>query len=243
MTKWVIALAVAPTLAFVSPCQVAAQNSSYLTLNLSSEVRSESVTIVYYLYGAFGAAGQAVQPQKDVHSYEIPTSYRGTAAEKVRLIAYVPGCQFQIFNVSLTGGSTNQETIQCSALPTVRIVGEITPHRLVQKPWEIVIYYEAYWGCHFFQLSDCQVPQFPLVTAPIHEDGSFEITLPDFSVDTQTSEHEGAAELQTLVRNSKTWNAAGFELIAPAEYKRGPGALAIRSYYPNPLQFNLKPQS
>ena len=105
---------------------------------------------------------------------------------------------------------------------------------------EVRIDYMASWACRFFGLADCAVPQIELGTVKPDVDGAFEIELPDFSSDPISSDSEGGAELQLVLREVKTGNLAAF-LEPEMGMLRTPGnALKIVPSYPQNLFFSAR---
>jgi hypothetical protein len=189
-------------------------------INLSPQISSESVAIEYYLTGAFGAWRNFVPARPNVHSYEMDASYQGVAAENVKLVVYAPGCRFETFDVAIEGDSPIQWNFECWPLPMVSLTGNVLQSKLTRgKTLEVVITYEAYWECDFFGLADCQVPQVQLARIPVRADGSFEATITDFSSDRNTSASDNSADLQVLLRDSKTWNPIGIGLRPPEDLR------------------------
>src|SRR5258708_30585318 len=152
-----------------------AKNGPRIAVTFAAGIPSESVSIEYYLRGPFGARGNAVSPKPGVHSYEIDTSYNGVPAESIKLLVYVPGCEFAIFDVPTVGESVIEKPFDCTALPNVSLLGNIAPSNLTHgKSPEVVIMYLAFWACSFFELNDCRVPQFQLDRVPLKPDAGFE---------------------------------------------------------------------
>ena len=129
-------------------------------------------------------------------------------------------------------------------LPMASLVGNIAPSRLTRgRDLEVVITYLAFWECGFFQLVDCMVPQVQLARVPLKADGSFEATITDFSADRDTSESAGSAELKVLLRDAKTWNHIGIGLRPTEEFRTTSiGGLAIKPFYPSPMEFEIVEQ-
>ena len=216
-----------------------------IKINLPQEIRSESVDITYFLEGAFGGRGDFVRARPDVHFYEIDASYNGAVAQDAKLVVYAPGCQFETFDVSVDGDSSIERNFECSPLPTVSVAGNILQKNLTRgRTLEVVVTYLADWECKFFGMADCMVPQVQLARVPVNADGSFEATIADFSTDHESSASDDSAELLVALRDSKTGNPIGIGLSPPDDLKTmTPGGLAIKTSYPNPLEFVVVTQS
>jgi hypothetical protein len=211
-----------------------------IVITLTPEIHSESVSIEYYLLGPFGARGNAVSRKPNVHSYEIDPSYNGVVAGAVKGLIYVPGCEFATFDIPISGESVTEKSFECRALPNVILAGNIAASKMTRgKSLEIVIYYLADWACPLFELNDCRVPQFQLSRVPLNPDGSFEASVTDFSSDRNTLASENSSQLRVYLRDAKTWNSIGIGLIPSGDLRIGMGGLAIKPFYPNPVQFEI----
>jgi hypothetical protein len=201
-------------------------------------VPSEKIHINYVLYGPFGASGGFTTPNLDSLSYWIPTSVHGKAAEHIKGFIWASGCKITTFDSSLLESADVQEYFACTPLGTVTLVGRIRATDLPRrKPTEVRFDYIAPWACRFFGFGDCAVPQIEIGTVKPDADGAFEIELPDLSADPISSESEGGAELQMVLREVKTWNLVALlepetkTLLTPG------GALKIAPSYPQNLLF------
>jgi len=209
------------------------------------DVRSETVSIEYYRRGSFGAAGAGVTPVTNIHSYDIDPVYKGALATNIKAVVFVPGCQFEEFDIAVEGELPIQKYYECSALPAASLSGSIGATKLTRgKNLEIVITYLGFWECGFFELLDCRVPQVELARVPLNDDGSFEATITDFSLDRYTSASDGSAELHVTLRDAKTWNPIEIGLRPAKELRTTSiGGLAIKPFYPAPIEFEIVEQS
>jgi len=210
-----------------------------VTIKFAPEIRSEDVTIYYYLYGTFGGVGSMATPARNVRSYRINPVYEGKLASSVKAVIYASGCEFTTFEFDITGESIDT-TYVCTPLPTLSLVGHISQTRLVRdRDLEVVVWYLGDWECRFFDLFDCMVPQIQLARAPVNENGEFEATIVDFSPE-QSPPMRHRAELWLALRDAKTWNLIGAGLVPPKELRtRSITGLAIRPFYPPPIEFDL----
>jgi hypothetical protein len=67
-------------------------------------------------------------------------------------------------------------------------------------------------------------------------DGAFEIDLPDFALDPVSTDSDGGAELQLVLREVKTGNLMAY-LDPELETLRTPSALGLAASYPQPVVF------
>ncbi len=201
-------------------------------------VPSEKVHVNYVLYGPFGASGGFTTPTPDSLSYPIPTSVEGKPAERIKGFIWASGCKIATFDSSLLDLSDLQEYFVCTPLATVMLLGRIPITALKkEEPLEIRFDYMASWACRFFGFADCAVPQIEIGTVKPDADGAFEIELPDLSADPISSESEGGAELQLVLREVRTGNLVAWLEPESKILLTAGGALKIAPFYPQNLLF------
>jgi hypothetical protein len=207
-----IAIAAALVLPFAAWANAqAGQKPRSLNVVLLGGVPSEQVHITYYLYGSFGAYGGVTAPIPDASSYQIPTYVDGKAAGQIKGFIFASGCSMALFDITLIDTADVQQYFSCSPLGTITLLGRIRPAELQGKePMEVRFDYMASWACRFFGLADCAVPQIEIGRVTPDVDGAFEIELPNFEADPISSDSEGGAELQVVLREIKTWNLTAF---------------------------------
>ena len=234
-------IAIAATLALPLAAGANAQTSQEprsLNVVLLGGVPSEQVHITYYLYGSFGAYGGVTAPIPGASFYQIPTYVDGKAAGQIKGFIFASGCSMALFDITLIDAADVQRYFSCSPLGTITLLGRIRPAELQGKePMEVRFVYMASWACRFFDLADCAVPQIEVGAVKPDADGAFEIELPNFKADPISSDSEGGAELQVVLREIKTWNLAAF-LEPETEALRAPDrTLRIVPFYPQNLLF------
>lgn len=232
------ALAVALALLSVGPTAQTNRVPDRFKVVLLGGVPSEKVQINYVLYGPFGASGGLTTPTSDSLSYSIPTSVDGKPAEHIKGFIWASGCKTATFDSSLLESAGMQEYFVCTPLSTISLIARVPSTFLKGKnPLEVRFDYTALWACRFFGFADCAVPQIEIGTVEPDADGTFEIELPDLSSDPISSEAEGGAEFQFVLREVKTWNrVASLEPETKTLLTPG-GGLKIASSYPRNLLF------
>jgi hypothetical protein len=135
-----------------------AADTPTVTIKLSPEIHSEDATVVYYLYGAFGAVGESTMPMPNVHSYKIKMIYQGKLASSIKAVIYATGCEFDTFEANISADAVIEKSYECVPLPTVSLVGHIAHSRalLRKRNLEVVLRYLGDWECGFFELQDCR---------------------------------------------------------------------------------------
>ena len=200
-------------------------------LVLPENFPSEAAQIRYFASGPQEGYGGFLKEEPGKNDYEL--SVPGT---KVQVIAYLPGCQFDTL-VLTTETPTTQE-LDCRPLRLLTLSGRIVPEdALAGRTATVEASYVASWAHEFFGIADGMVPTFRVATAAPKEDGTFEISLPDFAEDGVATRWELKGEWQFLLREVGTGNILAN--LKPTE-RDGIG-LPVRSSYPKGVTFTVVP--
>ena len=191
-----------------------------VTVHLPPGIHSRSAQVVYFLYGLFGASGRVVGQTSD----EIDTYVDGVAASEIKIVAYLPGCDFVLLDIPLHGESESRQFV-CTPLPSLPFRGEVFPiSTTTEQPRVIEVRYLAGWASRFFGISDGAVPNFRIATIQPDENGQFQLEVPD--VLQRQMPGDG---FQFILRDPNTWNIIAF--LKPAEHQEDPLVLAPRPSY------------
>ena len=191
------------------------------------------------MVGPFGGYGGFVREEENVRSYEIETSIKGKAASEIKIVAFAPGCKFQLYKFQLYKETDLKTEFACLPLPSVTLSGQIPPDVMVQNSnAELVISYTAYWMCDLFGLLDCLIPEFEVTSVVPNANGEFQIELPDFAADPALSSFRGGASLSLGLRDPDSWNSI-VDQLEPVEsgLQSETHHLRILSSYPHGLRF------
>lgn len=203
---------------------------------LPSGVASETVQISYFMTGSFGGYGGFVRTETNRASYDIDASVDGKPATRVKVIAYLPGCEVVTLDIPLQH-TTAERQLPCKPLGQISLHGQISPVAITQEePAEVEVLYLAFWSHRFFGIFDGPVTTLRLGIVIPDENGHFEVDLPDFY--SQTNMGDGG--FQFLLRHRTTANIIAF--LRPAEEDTGPHGLKVRSSYPPVVQFMAERQ-
>ena len=215
------------------------QRGPKVVVTLPVEVPSDKIDLQGYLYGTFGAFGiERVRLAQDMRSLEIETAVQGKVADRLKLLAWAPGCKIATFDIPIQPADV-QEFFSCNALSTVTLTGRISASSLPQNEHaEIDVRYLAHWACDFFGLGDCLVPMILIGTATPDRDGRFEVGLPDFAAD-DASSRAGGAEFDFMLREIRTGNVIAW-LWPESPSLRSLGGLKPASSYPRPMIFDVR---
>jgi len=213
-----------------------------ITLGLPPGAASETAHINYALEGSFGSHGDLVHAAPNVTFYEIPISFEGQLADRVLIVAWIPGCEVRTYEVRPRASRDRQLKIECEDLPTVTLTGRIQLFESIAgKPAELVVWYQASWECRFFGWADCWVPEYEITRKKIEPDGTFQLQLPDFSSDPVINSVDlppgMSGEFRLAVRDPKTWNPIANLGPELPEFRSAGGNLKVVSTYPSDLVF------
>jgi hypothetical protein len=212
-----------------------AQPAAYVEIKLPVGVRSETIFVRYAFDNDFGGW---VERRPDVSSYFITTARQGAAALRFRALVYAPGCAVQTVDLSTAGPAVPRYSFVCQPVPNVRLKGNlIESDRLNGREIRLEVKYVARWAAGFLGIGEDLTTDIPVGgTRYAAEDGSFEISLPDFSEDPMAIALD-PGEFQILSRDRTNGNILA-QLVPTVESLRTRmGGLEIRKAYPDKVEF------
>src|SRR5205814_1600248 len=159
---------------------LASQQPSKIHLNFPPEIPSDIAQINYFMTGPFGGYGSFVKTEKGKSAYDIIAAVDGRPAVNVKLIAYLPGCQIETFDIPVQSESTSQQ-LRCTPLAKIILNGQIEPGDMINSTSEVEVTYLAMWGHRFFGIADGPVTTIRITAAIPDQNGHFEVTVPDFN--------------------------------------------------------------
>ncbi|HEV2400181.1 MAG TPA: hypothetical protein VGS27_24800 [Candidatus Sulfotelmatobacter sp.] len=211
------------------------QESPTVRVDLPPGISPNDVHINYFMTGPFGGYGGFVTPARDRLSYQIIAAVDGKLAERVKLIAYAPGCQIETLDIQVQSQTVSRQ-LSCVPLAQTILRGQIMPTPIMQQPSEVEVAYVAMWDHRFFGIADGPVTTFHVATAIPDQSGRFEVSLPDFSVQANL----GEAEFRFTLREIKTGNIIAS--LSPAEDAPAPRGLRVEASYPPLIRFSSIPR-
>jgi hypothetical protein len=121
-----ILLIIIPFLLTVPAAAQVVQWAPKVVVILPVDVPSDKVDLQGYLYGTFGAFGvQHLRVAQNMRSLEIETAVKGKVADRLKLLAWAPGCKIATFDIPIQQADV-QEFFSCDALSTVTLAGRIS---------------------------------------------------------------------------------------------------------------------
>ena len=223
-----VALGVMP---FPAGQQISAPRSlPHLRLGFPTQIPAESILIEYFLSGPFGGYGQIIPLKKDQRVLDIPAGVDTQPAVNVKVIAYLPGCEYARLDLPIDDATTTKD-LRCNPLGTRRLRGKILGvGSIVDGPMEIDVTYDPLWCHHFFGIADG-------MTATVHvarvttAHGEFTVDLPDF-----VSEGDGFFEFTSI--EMPTGRASR---LTPVQNGKPTYPLRAQASYEVPVEFALEP--
>lgn len=209
-----------------------AQHTLRFVFTVPDSIRADSVQIHYVAIRGNGYAGILRQPAKQ-NVYEL-----AEPADKFKVIAYIPGCQFDIFELS--EGMATTQPLPCRRLASVPLRGQISkPDLLVGKSAVVEVSYLAHWAQMFFGCADSMCTTFQLPPSPAESNGTLTLLLPDFANDPVSKRWEQSGEWQFVIRETGTGNVLA--RLRPVDSDDKAVGVPVRSSYPDVVKFTAVP--
>jgi hypothetical protein len=201
------------------------------TISVAAPSKAKDVQVRYYFSGEFGSYGASTASPTDDNKIVIKTLAQDKPTKTFKLIAYAPGCQFVTISVNDLSASNRQGEFRCTPLNTVQFYGKADVSAFAGKALEVGVLYNCDWAGEFFGMEGGFSP-FSLGKAEIDSDGSFTITLPDFSSDPLWDSLTNNATLMFVVGDSASGQPLAALRALPDSATRG-GGLKVAPGYPH----------
>ena len=205
-------------------------NSQAFHIRVPQTVEKKDLMIWYFLTGPFGGYGSTVAGKQDVSDYAIELSVNKKLAETLKAIVYCPGYQIATINASpLSALKEKVEEVELRPAASVSLTGKVMwPARLSTENFKVYIKYEADWEHEFFGISDGMVAMFDIAEVGLAKDGSFSVTLPDFTLDPAVNDFQMPGEFTFTIQDPKTGKL--MYKLEPAENRGGYGLQIAPQY-------------
>jgi len=201
-----------------------------VVLTLPRDVAPEKVMIRYMLRGEFGGYSTFVQTTAKEWNYEIAAGVDGKAATEIKIVAYMPGCEFETFDEKLAQGEI-AEALECRPVRMTPLRGQIAADGISEQGSRSVqVVYVAPWVNRFFGIYDGMLMMIPLGDVKVDPLGAFEIMVPSYT----GMAGEGSAALEFFFSQGKISGKPG-ALDVIAESAVG-NSLTVSSDYPEVVQ-------
>jgi hypothetical protein len=218
--------------------QQPAQDQAIFTISVAAPTNAKDVQVRYFYAGELGSYHSSATSPTDNNQIAIKTGAEGQSTTSLKLVAYAPGCQFVTISVSDLPSSNRQGAFQCTPLNTVQFNGHANSSAPADKPVQAQVLYECNWCLKFFGLQSGSISPFTLAKADIAGDGSFTVSLPDFTADPSWSSLSGDASLFFYLVEGASGQPVG-ALKPSSDISGKEGALKVASSYPQ-VDFSLQ---
>jgi hypothetical protein len=227
------ALLPAIVLISITPClaQQPVDVQNIFTISVAHPTSAKDVQVRYYFTGEFGGFGSSVAQPTDDNKIVIKTGVENKSAKGFRLIAYAPGCEFVTISVDDLASSSRQGQFECTKLNTVQLFGHANVAAFSDKALQVQVLYGCDWAGGFFGMIGTVSP-FTLGKADIASDGSFTISLPDFSADPLWDSRSNNATLMFLAADSRNGQPLAALKVASPGGAKGGGLKVAPTYAP-----------
>jgi hypothetical protein len=211
-------------------------SQNVFTISVAAPTSAKDVQVRYYFTGEFGGFGSSIATPTDDNKIVIKTGVEGKAAKSFRLIAYAPGCQFVTISVDDLS-ATRQGEFQCTHLNTLQFYGRANVSAFAEKALQVQVLYGCDWAGAFFGMTGTVSP-FSLGKADIASDGSFTLSLPDFSADPLWSSRANNATLMFLAADGASGQPLAALKVSSDSAAKG-GGLKVAPSYPQ-VEFSIQ---
>jgi hypothetical protein len=226
-------------LCYAGPSQAVQNQADHdvFTISVVGPTQAKDVQVRYYFTGESGSFGSSTASATDDNKIVIQSASQGRPAKTLKLIAYAPGCQFVTISVDDLSAGNRQGEFRCTRLNTVQFYGKADVSALAEKALQVGVLYNCDWAGEFFGLHGGFSP-FSLGRAEIDFDGSFTISLPDFSSDPLWESLSNKATLMFVVGDSATGQPLAALTPFPGSAATG-GRLKVAPGYPQ-VEFSIE---
>jgi hypothetical protein len=232
--------------------EAASPTAPRIIVRFPDNIAPENVWI-RYLVGNRISRGERMQIEGNSREYVIGrVRNSGSQPENAKIVLYSPGCKFKVYDLNPVGDSDVEKRFQCDPLPVKKLhafipVVEIprTLYFTLDKRVDVVGELEAKWICSFFlqgQGGSCLgsgVPLGVLGTISPADNGKFEITIPDFSLDPafkRVNPQENDFDLIEMLLLDHRVDVP-FGTIKPKDKTSQIKGLKVQAEYPDPIVF------
>ena len=204
-------------------------------------------TNCYYLAESDRGSRQVCNSEPQVDPFFIDASVGGVAADRVRAVVFIPGCEANRLDAAIQTKREVRE-VKCAPLPLWTLKGQVADAGIPKKGWlKVDVSYRANWVGRYFEVGDEQpnvfnrpLIEFDVAYIRLSKDRSFSVELPILARDPgeQKAAPEDRGELVFTLRNADTGAILG--ILRPDKFATRSGGLELKTEYPEELRFVLE---
>jgi len=230
-------------------------------IHLPDSTRPENVFIRYQIITEKGRDGDIVRSETGVPPYSFPIASRlGGTPRLANIVAYIPGCQFQIYVLNVSGSEDPTIQFHCEPLATRRFSATMPkseiPINIFRKRdnrVDVMGYLGGNWICSYFlrplptskgiEMGSClgaDVALGVVGTIDPAKGGSFELDIPDFTQDPTFKEFSYVHEPIMLILRDRTTGRTFTSLKRKGGGQGEESNLKIPTNYAEPIEFTVR---
>lgn len=216
---------------FMLPGSAAAQKNidePLFTISVAPPTSAKDVQLRYFVSDEAGVRWTSTLAKETDDKIQISANTAQRPAKSLKVLAYAPGCQFATYTVDDVATSTRQGDFQCTKLPATTLHGTVPPPSGEQQ-LQVEVMYVVNWASKFFGVPGAAISPLALTKAPVEADGSFQMDLPDFTVDPLWQSFANNATLMFFLEDVAAGHRIA-ELQPPAALAQG-GNLKVSGSY------------
>jgi len=228
------------TVSFTASLGAQSGNASndIFTITVAPPISAKDVQIRYLLTDDQGSHWFATTYQGEDEKIVIQPGAEGRTARSLRAIIYAPGCQFGTIRVDDLQASTRQGEFRCQKLQEIEFHGRTDVSVFGQTPVKMEALYVCEWAARFFGIANGAVSPISVGKAAVNSDGSFTISMPDFTTDPLWASLSNNASL--LFEAVDTQSGKHFNTQPTSGELTHTGALKVASAYPSEVDFRVQ---
>lgn len=214
-------------------------NDDIFTITVAAPIAANDIQVRYFLTDDQGSHWFATTYRAEGDKVVIQPGTEGRTARSLRAIVYAPGCQFGTIRVDDLAASSRQGEFHCQKLQEIEFHGRTDLSAFGQTTLKMEALYVCDWAARFFGIANGAVSPISVGKVSVNSDGTFTISMPDFSNDPLWASLSYNASL--LFEAVDTQSGKHFPAQATSGELAHGGALKVASVYPSEVDFAVHP--
>lgn len=176
-------------------------------LDLTGSCSPGSLSVEYFITGAFGGYSGFVKTDSRFAMYEIPTVRDGLPAKSLKIIVRGARCRTQLYDIPNVEQGGRVIRVRPRRSRQIEFRGIIRSAESLRKNDRILtVEYWAHWKCDYLGIADCLIGPTRIETVDVDGDGKFKVSLPDLANDPVLQGFANRGSFQFFIRDKKTGN-------------------------------------
>ena len=212
-------------------------NDDIFTITVAAPISANDIQVRYFLTDDQGSHWFATTYRSEGDKVVIQPGSEGRTARSLRAIVYAPGCQFGTISVDDLAASNRQGEFHCQKLQEIEFHGRADLSAFGNTQVKMEALYVCNWAARFFGIANGAVSPISVGKVAVNSDGTFTISMPDFTNDPLWASLSYNASL--LFEAVDTKNGKHFPAQATSGELSNAGALKVASVYPAEVNFSV----